>query len=53
MLLEVLLAPLWAWLIIREIPSDQTLVGGLVILLALIFVFIGAFRKLPSGPLAD
>ncbi len=53
MLLEVLLAPLWAWLIIREIPSDQTLVGGIVILLALIFVFIGAFRKLPSGPLAD
>jgi drug/metabolite transporter (DMT)-like permease len=53
MLLEVLLAPLWAWLVIREVPSDQTLVGGIVILLALIFVFSGAFRKLPSGPLAD
>lgn len=46
MLLEVLLAPLWAWLVIREIPSDQTLVGGIVILLALIFVFSGAFSRL-------
>ena len=51
MLLEVLLAPLWAWLVIREIPSDQTLVGGMVILLALIFVFSSAFRRLRSGPL--
>ena len=50
MLLEVLLAPLWAWLVIREIPSDQTLVGGMVILLALIFVFSSAFRQLRSGP---
>lgn len=50
MLLEVLLAPLWAWLVIREIPSDQTLVGGIVILLALIFVFSGAFSRLrPSA----
>ena len=35
-LLEVVLGPLWAWLGAGEIPSDATLAGGTIVLLALI-----------------
>lgn len=34
MLLETLLGPLWVWLVLREIPSGETLAGGAVILFA-------------------
>lgn len=36
-LLEVLLGPLWVWLAIGEVPATATLVGGAVVLAALIF----------------
>lgn len=45
MLLEVLLAPLWVWLVIREAPSTQAMVGGALIFLALIFVFAESLRR--------
>ncbi len=31
-LLETVLAPIWVWLIFSEIPSDRTLIGGLIVL---------------------
>lgn len=34
-LLETILAPVWVWLIFTETPSDMTLLGGLVLILAL------------------
>ena len=34
-LLEVILAPLWVWLFLREVPSDAALVGGSLVLAAL------------------
>ena len=34
-LLETVLAPIWTWMIFAEIPSDQTLVGGAIVLLAI------------------
>ncbi|MDL2404572.1 DMT family transporter [Rhizobium calliandrae] len=34
-LLETILAPIWVWLIFAEAPSDMTLTGGLVLILAL------------------
>ncbi len=36
-LLEVLLGPLWVWLAVGEVPASATLVGGAVVLAALIF----------------
>ena len=40
MLLEFALGPLWVWFVINEIPSHWTLVGGTVIIFAvIIFVF--------------
>ena len=35
LLLEAILGPLWVWLIIKESPSIQTLIGGILILAAL------------------
>lgn len=36
-LLEVLLGPLWVWMAVGEVPARATLVGGAVVLAALIF----------------
>ncbi|WP_105437342.1 DMT family transporter [Neorhizobium sp. T25_13] len=35
-LLETILAPIWVWLIFAEIPSSRTLLGGSILVLALI-----------------
>ncbi len=35
--LEAVLGPLWAWLIIGEVPAPYTLIGGAIIIAALIF----------------
>lgn len=44
-LLEVLLGPLWAWLGAGEVPAQQTLVGGSVVLMALVFNGFLAMRS--------
>ena len=36
-LLEVVLGPLWVWLAYRENPGTATLIGGVVVLLAVVF----------------
>ena len=33
-LIEVLLGPLWVWLVVAEVPGESTLIGGGVVLLA-------------------
>jgi drug/metabolite transporter (DMT)-like permease len=35
-LLEIVLAPLWVWLTISETPATATLVGGVVLIAAVI-----------------
>ncbi|MDP3785926.1 MAG: DMT family transporter [Undibacterium sp.] len=44
-LLEVLLGPLWVWIAFHEVPADATLVGGAVVLIALVFNEITALRE--------
>lgn len=44
-LLEVLLAPIWAWLGAGEVPAQATLVGGAIVLLALVFNELAAMRE--------
>ena len=46
-LLEVVLGPLWAWLGAGEVPGQATLVGGALVLLALVGNEISAFRGKP------
>lgn len=36
-LLETILAPVWVWIIFTERPSPQTLAGGTILILALLF----------------
>ena len=45
MLLEALLGPLWVWLVIREVPSIETLIGGATILAALTWMSIATIRE--------
>ena len=42
--LEALLAPLWVWLILGEVPSRQTLIGGGIILATLICLSLYTIR---------
>jgi drug/metabolite transporter (DMT)-like permease len=35
-LLETILAPIWVWMIFTEVPAAQTLIGGAILVLALI-----------------
>ncbi|MFC0352153.1 DMT family transporter [Undibacterium danionis] len=44
-LLEVVLGPFWVWLAIGEEPAKATLLGGTVVLSALIFNEVMAFRQ--------
>ena len=34
-LLEVVLGPLWVWLVIKEQPSQETIIGGAIIILTI------------------
>jgi drug/metabolite transporter (DMT)-like permease len=47
-LLEVVLGPLWVWLLVGEEPGRATLVGGSVVLAALVLNEIAAFRQTPA-----
>ena len=42
-LLETIIGPIWVWLIIKEQPTPETIVGGAIIVLT---IFIHSFLKL-------
>ncbi len=44
-LLEVLLGPLWTWLGAGEVPAQETLIGGAVVMAALVFNELAAMRS--------
>ncbi|MGE3306216.1 MAG: DMT family transporter [Rhizobiaceae bacterium] len=46
---EPVLAPVWVWLIHGEIPSDRTLIGGAVVVAALLTHILLQFRR-PLAP---
>jgi drug/metabolite transporter (DMT)-like permease len=39
MLLETILGPLWVWVFIRESPKFITIIGGAIVILALVYFF--------------
>ena len=51
-LLEVVLGPLWAWLGAGEVPARATLLGGAVVLAALVGNELAAFRRIIRGKLS-
>ena len=44
-LLEVILGPIWVWLIIQEQPSLQTIIGGLIIIITIALHSFIALKK--------
>jgi drug/metabolite transporter (DMT)-like permease len=38
--LEPVLAPIWVWLVHSEVPSQRTLIGGAIVVLALVSHFL-------------
>ena len=52
-LLEVLLGPLWAWLGAGEVPARETLIGGAVVMAALVFNELAALRADTNGKTAE
>jgi len=44
-LLEVILGPIWVWLIIKEQPSVQTIIGGIVIIFTIALHSFLALKK--------
>jgi drug/metabolite transporter (DMT)-like permease len=51
-LLEVVLGPLWAWLGAGEVPATATLLGGAIVLSALMVNELVAFRGIMSSKLS-
>ena len=44
-LLETILGPLWVWLIIKEQPSFETIIGGSIIIVTIVTHSILALKK--------
>lgn len=43
-LLETILAPIWVWMIFQEVPSTTTLIGGAIMIIALLAHSTGQLR---------
>ena len=50
LLSEIVLAPIWVWLVVNEVPAGKTVAGGAVILLALVSVTTHPKALLVSQP---
>jgi drug/metabolite transporter (DMT)-like permease len=52
-LLETVLAPVWVWLIFNEVPSKSAMIGGTILIVALlahsVWQLIEGFRKRAAG----
>jgi drug/metabolite transporter (DMT)-like permease len=45
---ELVMAPLWVWVGVREAPGAATLVGGALIILAILAQALGSRDRLPA-----
>ena len=45
MLTETVFGPLWAWLFINEIPPISVIIGGSIIISAILFEFFFSSKK--------
>ena len=58
MLLEFALSPIWVWLFVSETPTLMTIIGGMVVILAVgyrslteLTIYTNNRRKIPTNPL--
>ena len=47
--LETILGPLWVWLVIHEQPTTKTIIGGICIILIIMFHTLSELRSLDSS----
>ena len=45
MLTEAILGPIWAWIFINEIPSLIVLIGGSIVLFAVLIQFLNSIKN--------
>jgi len=45
---EVVLAPVWVWVGVGETPTANALMGGLIVLAAVVFQMVSAIRSEPA-----
>ena len=45
MLIETIMAPIWVWIFLNEIPSSNTYIGGSIIILTLIVNSLYTLKK--------
>ena len=44
-LLETILGPIWVWMVIKEQPSNETIYGGIVIIITIAIHSLLAIKK--------
>lgn len=44
-LLEAILGPLWVWMVINEVPSNNTLIGGTILLMSVAWFAVHSIRR--------
>lgn len=44
---EVVLGPIWVWIAVDEVPADTTLIGGVVVLAAILVQALSGMRRRP------
>ncbi|MSP83115.1 MAG: DMT family transporter [Alphaproteobacteria bacterium] len=49
-LAESILSPFWVWLLLAEVPSEVTLIGGAIVLLAVVVQAMAALRAAHRSP---
>lgn len=52
-LLETVLGPLWVWMVVGEEPGDYALVGGVIVITALVMNFALKRRRVPADPIPE
>ncbi|MCP4971489.1 MAG: DMT family transporter [Arcobacter sp.] len=45
MIIETIMAPIWVWIFLNEIPSEYTFIGGSIILLTILFNSIYTIKR--------
>jgi drug/metabolite transporter (DMT)-like permease len=48
---ELVLAPLWVWLAVGEVPSAFTLTGGAIVMTAIAFQALSGARRRRTPPM--
>ena len=45
MIIETIMAPIWVWIFLNEVPSSYTFIGGSIIIVTLIINSIYTLKK--------